>query len=104
MIRSRFAWISFALASSVSTRTSPLIVVGAPDPGGFELVGHVGPEHFDLEAAIELTDVANLDSLPEHRLAIAFYGPLSGSHMQEIDEISVGGLGLLHEIAVVLEL
>jgi len=69
-----------------------------------ELLGHVGPEHLDLEAAIELSDVANLDALPEHRLAIAFYGSLGRSHVQEIDEIGVSSLTLSHEVGVVAHL
>jgi hypothetical protein len=57
----------------------------------------VSTEHFDLEAAIEFANVADFDAVPEHRLAVAFDSSLCGSHVQEIDKILVGCVGLQGE-------
>ena len=63
----------------------------------------MGTQHFDLKAAIELTDVADLDALPMNGFAVAFDGSLGSSHVQQIDEIRMGNLGLLSELSIALD-
>ena len=82
MIRSWFAWISFALASSEHEELVAGPNIDLSGPRSLERGRHVGTQHFDLETGIELGDVADDFSLPVHRFHVPFDASLHTPGMQ----------------------
>jgi len=76
--------------------------VDVPAPRCLELVGHMRPQHLDLEAAIELPNVIDDDTLPVNRLDVSLQRPLETSGMQEINGVRLRVLDELGKIRVIL--